>query len=40
MRRSTPAFIARLDFSEIAEPTAEELAVLRHEIDPMLFFRH
>jgi glutaconate CoA-transferase subunit B len=28
------------DFSEIAEPTAEELAVLRHEVDPDAVLRH
>jgi glutaconate CoA-transferase, subunit B len=28
------------DFSEIAEPTAEELTVLRHEVDPDAVLRH
>jgi glutaconate CoA-transferase subunit B len=28
------------DFSEIAEPTVEELAVLRHEVDPDAVLRH
>ena len=28
------------DFSEIAEPTEEELSVLRHEVDPDAVLRH
>jgi hypothetical protein len=28
------------DFSELTEPTTEELAVLRHEVDPDGVLRH
>ena len=34
------SFALAPDFSEVTEPTAEELAVLRHEVDPDGVLRH